>query len=105
MCIYKEDKITKKQTNLFVKPLTYLSMINSQCFPKMSRFIEAKIPKLDNFVDKKFPIWSDSFSQIGRKPPDYTYTFSMTCVMCTIIQYLSRRLHSDRGYTTPTPSL
>jgi len=30
----------------------------------------------------------------------YTYTFSMTCVMCTIIQYLSRWLHSDRGCTT-----
>jgi len=34
-----------------------------------------------------------------------TYTFSMMCVMGTIIQYISRRLHSDRGYTAPTPSL
>jgi hypothetical protein len=34
-----------------------------------------------------------------------TPTLTMTCVMCTIIQYISRRLHSDRGYTTPTPSL
>jgi hypothetical protein len=35
----------------------------------MSRFIEAKIPKMDNFVDKKFPIWSDSFSQNRQKNP------------------------------------
>ncbi|KAH3754996.1 hypothetical protein DPMN_189677 [Dreissena polymorpha] len=34
-----------------------------------------------------------------------TPTLSMTCVMCTIIQDSSRRLHSDRGYTIPTLSM
>ena len=57
-------------------------MINSQCFPKMSRFIEAKIPKMDNFVDKKFPIWSDSFSQNRQKNPWFN-------VQCAVTPFLS----------------
>ena len=82
ICLHKEDKITNK-TNLFVKPLTYLSMINSQYFSKMSCFIKAKFHKMANCVDKKFPIWSDSFSQNRQKNPWHINIVYSKCFMCS----------------------
>jgi len=45
-----------------------------------------------------------SFSTVvdGYILTEVTLHLSMTCDMCTIIRDSSRRLHSDRGYTTPT---
>jgi len=47
-------------------------MINSQCFPKMSCFMEAKIPKWTILSIKNSQFGQTPFPKLGRKPPDFS---------------------------------
>ena len=65
-------KITNKN-KLFVKPDLF-KHDKFTMFSENELFHGSKNSKMDNFVDKKFTIWSDSFSQIRQKTPWFLTT-------------------------------